>query len=175
MSPISGTTRDAVDTQLIGPDGTKFTLVDTAGIRRRTAVKDSPDGAEPLSVSRAIKAMRRSDVRPCCCAWVPLWAASVLCVLPASSAVSVDQMHGVVASLGKVCVLLVSCVSCLPAVLSMVTRCIRSQPAWHSEELAESYTCRCSSGRRPRSCCKRERERVKQSNENHLAWPQHHV
>ena len=64
VSPISGTTRDAVDTQLIGPDGSKFTLVDTAGIRRRTAVKDSPDGAEPLSVSRAIKAMRRSDVSP---------------------------------------------------------------------------------------------------------------
>ena len=64
VSPISGTTRDAVDTQLIGPDGSKITLVDTAGIRRRTAVKESPDGAEPLSVSRAIKAMRRCDVCP---------------------------------------------------------------------------------------------------------------
>ena len=62
VSPVSGTTRDAVDTELVGPDGSRFTLVDTAGIRRRTAVAGSPDGAEPLSVSRAFRAMRRCDV-----------------------------------------------------------------------------------------------------------------
>ena len=63
VSPVSGTTRDAVDTELTAPDGSRFTLVDTAGIRRRTSVASSPDGAEPLSVGRAIRAIRRCDVR----------------------------------------------------------------------------------------------------------------
>ncbi len=35
---LSGTTRDAVDTEVVLPDGTKLTLIDTAGIRKRTKV-----------------------------------------------------------------------------------------------------------------------------------------
>ncbi len=35
---MSGTTRDAIDTDITGPDGRTFKLIDTAGIRRRTAV-----------------------------------------------------------------------------------------------------------------------------------------
>ena len=38
VSSMSGTTRDAIDTDIIGPDGRTFKLIDTAGIRRRTAV-----------------------------------------------------------------------------------------------------------------------------------------
>ena len=38
MSSMSGTTRDAIDTEITGPDGRTFKLIDTAGIRRRTAV-----------------------------------------------------------------------------------------------------------------------------------------
>ena len=38
MSSMSGTTRDAIDTDLTTPDGRTFKLIDTAGIRRRTAV-----------------------------------------------------------------------------------------------------------------------------------------
>lgn len=41
---------------------TRLRLVDTAGIRRRAAVAASRDGAEPLSVDRSFKAIRRSDV-----------------------------------------------------------------------------------------------------------------
>ncbi|KAJ4761993.1 GTPase Der [Rhynchospora pubera] len=62
VSPISGTTRDAIDTELIGPDGQKYKLIDTAGIRRRAAVASAGSTTEALSVNRAFRAIRRSDV-----------------------------------------------------------------------------------------------------------------
>lgn len=62
VSPISGTTRDAIDTEFIGPEGQKFKLIDTAGIRRRAAVASAGSTVEALSVNRAFRAIRRSDV-----------------------------------------------------------------------------------------------------------------
>ncbi|CAK7331016.1 unnamed protein product [Dovyalis caffra] len=62
VSPVSGTTRDAIDTEFVGPDGQKFRLIDTAGIRRRAAVASSGSVTEALSVNRAFRAIRRSDV-----------------------------------------------------------------------------------------------------------------
>uniref|UniRef100_A0A2N9IRL9 GTPase Der n=1 Tax=Fagus sylvatica TaxID=28930 RepID=A0A2N9IRL9_FAGSY len=62
VSPISGTTRDAIDTEFTGPDGQKFRLIDTAGIRRRAAVASTGSMTESLSVNRAFRAIRRSDV-----------------------------------------------------------------------------------------------------------------
>eukprot|EP00892_Ulva_mutabilis_P003026 jgi/Ulvmu1/12724/UM095_0028.1 len=62
VSDMSGTTRDAIDTEVVLPDGTPITLIDTAGLRRRARVASSDDGAEPMSVSRAIRALRRADV-----------------------------------------------------------------------------------------------------------------
>ena len=62
MSAVSGTTRDAIDTEVTTADGKRFMLIDTAGIRKRAAVADSLDGAEPLSVGRALQAIRRSQV-----------------------------------------------------------------------------------------------------------------
>ncbi|KAK2967434.1 hypothetical protein RJ640_022366 [Escallonia rubra] len=62
VSPVSGTTRDAIDTEFTGPDGQKFRLTDTAGIRRRAAVASSGSTTEALSVNRAFRAIRRSDV-----------------------------------------------------------------------------------------------------------------
>ncbi|KAJ7947554.1 GTPase Der [Quillaja saponaria] len=62
VSPISGTTRDAIDTEFTGPDGQKFRLIDTAGIRRRAVVASSGNITEALSVNRAFRAIRRSDV-----------------------------------------------------------------------------------------------------------------
>ncbi|KAK1402755.1 GTPase Der [Heracleum sosnowskyi] len=62
VSPVSGTTRDAIDTEFTGPDGQKFKLIDTAGIRRRAAVASSGSTTEALSVNRAFRAVRRSDV-----------------------------------------------------------------------------------------------------------------
>ena len=58
VSPIPGTTRDAVDTH-IEVDGLPVTLIDTAGIRRRGKIDP---GVERYSVIRAFKAIERSDV-----------------------------------------------------------------------------------------------------------------
>ena len=58
VSPIAGTTRDAVDTNLT-VDGQKFLLIDTAGIRRKGKTTEM---AEKLSVIMARKALERADV-----------------------------------------------------------------------------------------------------------------
>ena len=58
VSPIPGTTRDAVDTQLVH-QGLPITLIDTAGIRRRGRIEP---GVEKYSVLRALKAIERADV-----------------------------------------------------------------------------------------------------------------
>jgi GTP-binding protein len=58
VSPIAGTTRDAIDTELT-VDGQKFLLIDTAGIRRKGKTTEM---AEKLSVVMAKKALERADV-----------------------------------------------------------------------------------------------------------------
>jgi GTP-binding protein len=58
VSPIAGTTRDAIDTRFLW-QGEEFTLIDTAGIRRRGKIDP---GVEKYSVLRALKALRRADV-----------------------------------------------------------------------------------------------------------------
>jgi len=58
VSPIPGTTRDALDTHLTY-DGQPITLIDTAGIRRRGHIEV---GVEKWSVLRAFKALGRADL-----------------------------------------------------------------------------------------------------------------
>jgi len=58
VSPIPGTTRDAIDTRLTY-HGTSLILIDTAGIRRRGKIEI---GVERYSVLRALKAIERADV-----------------------------------------------------------------------------------------------------------------
>ena len=58
VSPIAGTTRDAIDTRLIYKD-IPLTLIDTAGIRRRGRIIP---GVEKYSVLRSLRAIERSDV-----------------------------------------------------------------------------------------------------------------
>jgi len=58
VSPIAGTTRDAVDTHLT-VNGIPVTLIDTAGIRRRGSIEP---GVEKYSVLRSFQAIERSDV-----------------------------------------------------------------------------------------------------------------
>ena len=58
VSPIAGTTRDAVD-EFITYEGIPVTLIDTAGIRRRGKVEP---GVEKYSVLRAMRAIERADV-----------------------------------------------------------------------------------------------------------------
>ena len=60
VSDIPGTTRDAIDTQFIGPDGTAYNIIDTAGIRRKRAIED--ESLERYSVLRSIAAIHRCDV-----------------------------------------------------------------------------------------------------------------
>lgn len=58
VSPIPGTTRDAIDTRLSYED-IRITLIDTAGIRRRGRIDP---GVEKYSVLRSLKAIERSSV-----------------------------------------------------------------------------------------------------------------
>ena len=58
VSDIAGTTRDAIDTPFVY-NGEKFTLIDTAGIRKKKSVEED---LEYYSVLRALGAIRRADV-----------------------------------------------------------------------------------------------------------------
>ena len=58
VSPIAGTTRDAIDTYLTA-DGQDYMIIDTAGIRRKGKTTEM---AEKLSVIMARKALERADV-----------------------------------------------------------------------------------------------------------------
>ncbi len=58
VSPTPGTTRDALDTD-IDFHGRKITIIDTAGIRRKSKVDY---GIEAFAVVRALRALNRADV-----------------------------------------------------------------------------------------------------------------
>ena len=58
VSPISGTTRDAID-MIVTRNEQRYRLVDTAGIRKKKQVQYGP---EFFSINRSFKAIRRSDV-----------------------------------------------------------------------------------------------------------------
>lgn len=58
VTPLAGTTRDAVDTRF-EQGGKAYTIIDTAGIRRKRSVEDD---VEYYSVLRAFDAVRRADV-----------------------------------------------------------------------------------------------------------------
>lgn len=58
VSPVAGTTRDAVDTPF-EYEGRKYILIDTAGIRKKSKVGED---VEYYSVVRSISAIRRADV-----------------------------------------------------------------------------------------------------------------
>lgn len=58
VSGVAGTTRDAIDS-FYQKDGTNYTLIDTAGIRRKSKVTDA---VERFSVIRSLAALERGDV-----------------------------------------------------------------------------------------------------------------
>lgn len=58
VTDIAGTTRDAIDTRFTY-DGRNYTIIDTAGIRKKAKVEDD---IEYYSVMRAFDAVRRADV-----------------------------------------------------------------------------------------------------------------
>ncbi len=58
VSPIAGTTRDAIDTTVIR-DGREYVFIDTAGLRRKSKVKEE---LERYSIIRTVTAVERCDV-----------------------------------------------------------------------------------------------------------------
>ena len=58
VSNIAGTTRDAVDTEVIH-NGTEYVFIDTAGLRRKSKIKED---LERYSIIRTVSAVERADV-----------------------------------------------------------------------------------------------------------------
>ncbi len=92
VSDIAGTTRDAIDTT-VTIDGEKYTIIDTAGMRRKRSIDED---VEQYSVMRSLLAVRRADV--------------VLVVLDASEPVSEQDVKiaGYVHEQGKPCVIVMN-------------------------------------------------------------------
>ncbi|ABA22507.1 Small GTP-binding protein domain protein [Trichormus variabilis ATCC 29413] len=92
VSPISGTTRDAIDT-FIERNGQNYRLIDTAGIRKKKSIDY---GTEFFSINRAFKAIRRADV--------------VLLVIDALDGVTEQdqKLAGRILDEGKACVVVVN-------------------------------------------------------------------
>jgi len=92
VSPIAGTTRDSIDTE-IEFDGLPVTLIDTAGIRRRGKIEH---GVEQYSVLRAFKSIERADV--------------ALLMIDATTGITTQDAHiaGFILDEWKSCVVLVN-------------------------------------------------------------------
>ena len=92
VSPIAGTTRDAIDTYFEQGDN-KFLLIDTAGIRRRSKVYEN---VERFSVIRSMTAVDRADV--------------VLIVIDATEGVTEQdtKIAGIAHDEGKACIFVVN-------------------------------------------------------------------
>ncbi|PHV71128.1 ribosome biogenesis GTPase Der [Sporanaerobium hydrogeniformans] len=58
VSDIAGTTRDSVDTD-VEINGQRYTLIDTAGLRRKSKIKES---IEKYSIIRTVAAIERADI-----------------------------------------------------------------------------------------------------------------
>jgi len=89
---VAGTTRDSIDTDLLYY-GKKYTLVDTAGMRRKARVDY---GVEKFSVARSIRAMESADV--------------VALVIDAERGVTEQEQRiaGMIVEKGKACVIIVN-------------------------------------------------------------------
>lgn len=92
VSPISGTTRDAIDT-VVERNNQPYRLIDTAGIRKKKNVEYGP---EFFGINRAFKAIRRSDV--------------VLLVIDAVDGVTEQdqKLAGRIEEEGKACIIVVN-------------------------------------------------------------------
>lgn len=92
VSPISGTTRDAIDT-VVEWEGQTYRFIDTAGIRKKKNVEYGP---EFFGINRAFKAIRRADV--------------VLLVIDALDGVTEQdqKLAGRIIEEGRACILVVN-------------------------------------------------------------------
>ena len=94
VSDIPGTTRDAIDTLYEAGDGTRYNIIDTAGIRRKKNVEEAT--LERYSVLRSIAAIRRCDV--------------ALLIIDANDGVTEQdtKIAGIIRKEGKACVVAVN-------------------------------------------------------------------
>lgn len=92
VSPISGTTRDAID-MVVERGGKRYRLIDTAGIRKK---KNVDYGPEFFGINRSFKAIRRADV--------------VLLVIDALDGVTEQdqKLAGRIEEEGRACILVVN-------------------------------------------------------------------
>lgn len=92
VSPIPGTTRDAIDSYM-EYEGVPITLIDTAGIRRRGKVEP---GVEKYSVLRSMRAIERADV--------------ALLLIDATTGITAQDAHiaGYILEAWKSCVVIVN-------------------------------------------------------------------
>lgn len=92
VSPISGTTRDAID-MVVEHNGQTYRLIDTAGIRKKKNVEYGP---EFFGINRAFKAIARADV--------------VLLVIDALDGVTEQdqKLAGRIADEGRACVIVIN-------------------------------------------------------------------
>lgn len=92
VSPISGTTRDTIDT-VIERQGKTYRLIDTAGIRKKKNVEYGP---EFFGINRAFKAIRRTDI--------------VLLVIDAVDGVTEQdqKLVGLIVDAGRACIIVVN-------------------------------------------------------------------
>lgn len=58
VSDVAGTTRDAVDTEVVH-NGTEYVFIDTAGLRRKSKIKED---LERYSIIRTVSAVERADI-----------------------------------------------------------------------------------------------------------------
>jgi GTPase len=100
VSPVPGTTRDPIDTELVY-DGIPVVLIDTAGIRRKSSSRDQ---IERYSLMRGIHAMERAD--------------TVLLVLDAAAGVLAQDQHvaGYALEAGKGLVIVVNKIDLVPPI-----------------------------------------------------------
>jgi len=114
VSAVPGTTRDPVDTELIF-DNIPVVLVDTAGIRRKSAARDR---LERYSLMRGINAMERADV--------------VLLVIDASTGVLAQDQHvaGYALEAGKGLLIVVN-------KIDLVEPALRKSAYWQKELLKD--------------------------------------
>ena len=115
VSPVPGTTRDPIDTELIF-EGIPVVLIDTAGIRRKSSNRDQ---IERYSLMRGIHAMERAD--------------AVLLVIDASAGVLAQDQHvaGYALEAGKGLVIVVN-------KIDLVEPAMRKEAYWR-KELAKDF------------------------------------
>lgn len=94
VSNIAGTTRDAIDTEFTAADGSRYNIIDTAGIRKKASIEDA--SLEKYSVLRSIAAIQRCDV--------------ALLLLDAKDGVTEQdtKIAGMIHDEGKACIIVVN-------------------------------------------------------------------